>query len=95
MDRESATVRTITRHLERRYAALVEKTHGSNMRSGQLDLRCCIRGRYVEIEVKAPGAKRGATPQQLARMRIVTRHGGIAFLATSVSDVDTALLGKV
>lgn len=93
--RESSTVGLITRHLESRYAALVDKTHGGPMKSGLLDLVCCVRGRYVEIEVKAPGAKRGATPAQRARINRVRRHGGLAFVASSCADVDAALLGEL
>lgn len=90
--RESNTVELIKRHLVRRYGAYIIKTHGDHKRAGLPDLVCCLRGRFVAIEVKAPGAKRGATRKQRVELERITRRGGIAFVAASVSDVDRALL---
>ena len=92
--RESATLEAITRHLERRYGAYVLKQHGDHKQAGRLDITCCVRGRFVAIEVKAPGASRGATKRQLAELDRITRAGGIAFVATSAAEVDRALAGR-
>lgn len=89
--RESATVGGIVRHLKRRYGAVVRKTHGDAKSSGQLDLVACVRGHYVAVEVKAPGARRGLTRRQAAEVARIRRAGGIAFEARSVADVDREL----
>lgn len=46
-----------------------------------LDLLCCIRGRFIAIEVKAPGNK--PTALQEATMRRITRAGGMAIWCNS------------
>ncbi len=89
--RESSTVARIKRHLERRWGAYVEKTHGDAKKAGLPDLLCCVRGLFVAIEVKAPGARRGATRRQLAELERIRRSGGIAFVARTVGEVDAVL----
>ena len=44
-----------------------------------------ISGRFVAIEVKAPGGK--ASKLQLAQLKRIESAGGIAILAESVEDV--------
>lgn len=71
----------------------MRKTHGDEKSAGLPDLMCCVRGRYVAIEVKAPGASRGATRRQLAELARIERSGGIAFVARSTVDVERILKG--
>lgn len=91
--RETATVDQLERHLVRRWGAYVLKLHGSAMAIGRLDLVCSVRGYFVAIEVKAPGAARGMTPRQAAERRRILARGGFAFSASTVSDVDRELVG--
>ena len=57
--------------------------------SGNPDIICCLKGRFVAIEVKQPGKK--PTALQKLKMERIAEAGGIAFTARSVSDVMTAL----
>lgn len=50
-----------------------------------LDFECCIKGRYVAIETKAPGKL--PTPRQDATMREINAAGGIAFYADNIERV--------
>ena len=53
--------------------------------SGQPDICCCIRGRFVGLELKAP--EKEPTTLQMARIKEIRRNGGFAFWSTSVDDV--------
>lgn len=57
--------------------------------SGNPDIVCCLKGRFVAIEVKQPG--KNPTPLQALKMEKISAAGGIAFVACSVSDVIDAL----
>lgn len=89
--RESRIVEGLVRHLERRHGAYVQNMHGSGLMIGRLDLTCCVRGRFVAIEVKAPGARRGATRRQLVEADRIRARGGIAFVARTTADIDREL----
>lgn len=58
-------------------------------RSGNPDIICCIRGRFVAIEVKQPG--KNPTELQKLKMERIIEAGGLAFTARSVADVIAAL----
>ena len=58
--------------------------------SGNPDIICCYRGRFVAIEVKQPG--KNPTALQKLKMERIAEAGGIAFTARSVSDVKEALI---
>ena len=53
------------------------------------DILCCWFGRMVGIECKRKGGK--ASPDQLACIDAINRAGGMAFVATSLADVERAL----
>jgi penicillin-binding protein-related factor A (putative recombinase) len=57
--------------------------------AGTSDLTACYQGRFVAIEVKKPGNK--PTVKQQAYLDRVTAAGGLAFVATSIDDVQEAL----
>lgn len=57
---------------------------------GVSDIICCINGRFVALEVKAPGGK--ATPLQLDFIRRVREAGGIAGVVESTAQVALLLL---
>lgn len=90
--RETSTVKTLAKHIEHWYGGYVQKQHGSAMAIGRLDLVCCIRGYFVAIEVKAPGGTHPVSPRQAAERARIRARGGIAFVASTVSDVDRELL---
>lgn len=81
---ESAIQKKISDYL----AALPEcwtcKVMAANKR-GVPDILAVISGRFVAIEVKAPGGK--PSKLQLAQLRRIEAAGGIAILAESVDEV--------
>lgn len=56
---------------------------------GVADILGCLCGKMLAIEVKKPGGK--LTEFQQRFLDAVNSSGGIAFLATSVDDVDAEL----
>ena len=58
----------------------------NGMGAPSLDLICCVRGRYLAIETKAPGKK--PTPRQEVTMYEILKAGGTVY----VIDGDTAEL---
>lgn len=65
----------------------------ANDTRGCSDVLCCWRGRFVAIEVKRPGEK--PTIDQVAFLQGVQRSGGLAFVASSVDDVENYLNKEV
>ena len=55
--------------------------------SGVSDVLACYRGRFVAIEVKAPGKKKNATVNQKAYIDAVLQAEGIGIVADCVDDV--------
>lgn len=90
--RESSVVRAIVLHL-RSEGAFIFKTHGDHKRAGLPDLIACVHGRYVAIEVKAPGGNHPVSKRQKAELDRIRRAGGLAFVATSVAEVVRELEG--
>lgn len=71
---------------------LAWRTHtGKNppAEKGILDIGAIKQGMYVEVEVKRPGQKPSEGQKQ--RITDVRANGGLAFVATSVLDVQEAL----
>jgi len=62
------------------------KKHSKFHMTGQSDILGVFMGRFLAIEVKRPGNK--PTPNQVEFISNVNKHGGIAFVATSVEDVE-------
>ena len=55
-------------------------------RAGVPDLICCVKGKFVGLEVKAPG---GAPSElQKANLKMIHRSDGIAGVVMSVEDVE-------
>ena len=86
--RESAIQRAISDYLIGLPDCWVVKVMASNKR-GTPDLLAVINGRFVAIEVKAPGGK--ASKLQIAQLRRIESAGGIAILAETVEDVIACL----
>ena len=62
----------------------VVKTITSN-RAGIPDLLCCLNGKFIGIEVKAPGGV--VAPLQTANIEMIKHAGGLALIAYSLQDV--------
>lgn len=54
-----------------------------------LDDLCCVNGRFVAIEYKAPGG--APTPRQLVTMAEIRRAGGVALWGDNVEDIKWAI----
>ena len=58
-----------------------------------LDFLCCIRGRFIGIETKAPG--KVPTPRQEACMRAIRAAGGIALWGDNIEAIKIAVLNAL
>lgn len=58
---------------------------------GFADLVGIYKGRFMAIEVKRPSTKKDLTPWQESFLETVKLKGGIAFVATSIEDVEKEL----
>lgn len=66
------------------------KVHGEiYMRAGIPDIICCIKGKFVGIEVK--DGTNTPSELQLAHIRQIRKAGGIGFVSYSVKDVQEQL----
>lgn len=66
------------------------KMNGFGARKGVSDVLGIYRNKFFAIEVKRPGGR--ATTDQLFFIEDVIKHGGIAFVASSIDDVDKHLI---
>lgn len=55
-----------------------------------LDILCCIKGRFIGIEVKIPGKK--PTPRQTNTMEAIRAAGGEAFWADSLEYTKSMIM---
>lgn len=61
------------------------KTHGSMFsKAGTPDILACVNGKFVGIEVKAPGGRVSAL--QIANIKLINNAGGVAFVAYSLEE---------
>lgn len=58
---------------------------------GTPDIICCINGRMVAIECKAPGKESNVTANQQRAIDLINKAGGLAFVASHVDHVKLAL----
>lgn len=65
------------------------KRHSKYHMTGQSDILGIFLGRFLAIEVKKPGNY--PTANQREFMESVRKHGGIAFVARSIKDVEESL----
>lgn len=59
---------------------------------GVPDIICCISGRLVAIETKAPGKRHTVTPNQQHHIDSINASGGIAIVVDDVEQVIAALV---
>ena len=70
----------------------VVKYHGSMYgQAGVPDLLICLRGRFIAMEIKAPGGK--VTPLQESNITQINNAGGAAYIVRSVEDAQQAVEG--
>lgn len=68
------------------HGAYVVKVHGGFYgTTGTPDLLVCYKGKFIGIEMKAPGEE--ATPIQKQRLRQIKKAGGFGIVADSLDDV--------
>ncbi|QLH52766.1 MAG: hypothetical protein CH6_0069 [Candidatus Kapaibacterium sp.] len=58
-------------------------------RNGVPDLLCCIRGRFIGIEVKSKQNK--PTPLQEFNLRKITQAGGVGVVVRNLKEVEDLL----
>lgn len=67
------------------------KIHGSEyVPAGTPDILCCVKGRFVAIEVKKPKGGRVSALQKL-KLKLIEEAGGVSIVAKDVSDVQERL----
>ena len=61
-------------------------------RHGIPDIVCCLpNGRFLAVEVKAPGKRFNMTDQQIHVLNSIVEHGGIAVCVDDASMLDEVL----
>lgn len=58
----------------------------TGMQMKTIDYICCINGRFVGIEAKAPG--KDVTELQIRTMRLMRDAGGLTFVLSTPQEVD-------
>lgn len=91
MSKEQDIQKAICKYLESlgNTIATVYTAAGIYSRKGVPDIFACLKGRYLQIEVKKPGEV--PTKAQETFMEGINNCGGIAFYATSVQEVKDKL----
>jgi len=56
-------------------------------RSGIPDLVCCYEGRFIGIEVKAPGKRNNTTTMQEREIGAINAAGGTALVVDDVAQI--------
>ena len=56
-------------------------------RSGIPDLVCCFQGRFIGIEVKAPGKRTNTTTMQDREIASINAAGGTALVVDDVAQI--------
>lgn len=89
---EKTVVKAITQFLRAR-GAYVVKQHGSQFSTaGVPDLICCYKGHFLAVEVKRNHPSCKVSLVQKKHLNDVSDRGGIALVARSVDDVESALV---
>ena len=88
---EGRVKRDVKKALEARgiwYCMPVGTRFGS---SGVPDFVCCVDGRFLAIETKAPGKRRNTTPLQDDQIMAIHKAGGAAIVIDDVSQLTEVL----
>ena len=60
-------------------------------RVGAPDFIVCHNGRYIGIEIKAPGKRNNTTPNQDRELQAIRDAGGIALVVDDAAQLDEVL----
>lgn len=82
--KEQILQRQIVKYLQKRGWAVV--TLQSSKR-GTPDILGCVDGKFIAIEVKAPGKLNTLKPLQIFQLNAINDAGGIAFAADNLDTV--------
>ena len=55
---------------------------------GVPDFLCCLKGRFIAIETKAPGKRSNLTPNQEQRIKEIHSAGGAALVVDDVAQLE-------
>lgn len=58
---------------------------------GTPDFLCCVKGKFLAIETKAPGKIKNTTPNQDARIKEIRESGGLAIVVDNAADVEVVI----
>ncbi len=75
----------IIKHIESNGGYVVKVISAS--KSGVPDLLACLNGKFVGIEVKAPGKMKNVSPLQEINLERIRKAGGQGFAADSLEKV--------
>lgn len=83
--KESALQNKVIKYLEDKGAYVVKVIAAS--KSGVPDLLVCYKGKFISIELKAPGKLKEVTPLQIYNRNLVIQSGGTAIIADNLETV--------
>jgi hypothetical protein len=55
------------------------------------DFVCCWGGRFLAIETKAPGNRKGTTPNQERVLAEIKAHGGVSVVVDDLAQLEALL----
>lgn len=82
--KERAVVKKCKDYIASINGVAVKQTGGPFAERGVPDLLCCVRGRFIAAELKAPGKK--PTLMQLLQVQRFIRAGALAFVCDNFDD---------
>ena len=92
MKNEHALRRAVSAYLKTAPGVWALKVHGGPFQmKGVPDYLCCVRGRFVAIEIKRPDGRGRTSKLQDEIIRRIREAGGVAVVAESLEDVERAL----
>lgn len=67
------------------------KTHGGPFQRGLPDIIGCVKGRFIAVELKAPGREGRVTKLQMHILNQIHNSGGLSFSSSSVDEIVTII----
>jgi len=84
---ENLVKRRIREYLKKKRVYCFAAAAGPFSVHGVPDLICCYQGRFIGIEVKAPGKASNVTKNQRYHLDQIKANGGLAIVADNVDTV--------
>ena len=85
---EAAVKARVKKWLEARGAYYYMPQQNGRGRVGIPDFVCCLGGRFVAIETKAPGKRDNTTANQDRELQWINKAGGCAIVVDDASQLD-------